>query len=209
MTLEKINKINDFMMGILKVLYLNFLWLIFSILGLGILGVGPATYALMKYFDQWLRLKNEPPITHSFYLYFKERFWQSVIIGFISGGSLAMVTINFFYVKNYYIRLVNMVFIFLILIGFTHIFKVMVAMNFKKIYELVRSSFLLGYGYLLQTVVAWAIVISVYLLAAKFVPILIVIFGVGFAGLVISGAGNLIIKNLFKEAPDQGQELSK
>lgn len=203
MTLEKINKINDFLLGMFKLIYLNILWLATTTLGLVVFGVGPATYALNKYLDQWLRLKNEPPLTKSFFKYFFERYWQACSLGVLTAGTLAIVIINLFNSKVYLIRLVNMLFAFLLLIGFTHLFKLMAATTFKKATELIRGSVLLGFGYLLQTVVAWAIVIGSYLLVAKFVPILDLIFGVGFAGFILSSAGNLIFKNVFKDDQQQ------
>lgn len=209
MTLEKIDKMNSYLIGFLKILYLNLLWLGFTLLGLVVFGIGPATYALTKYYDQWLRLKNEPHVTRSFYQYYKERFWQSCLVTLVAGGAIGIVVVNFFYAKNYYIRIVNMVFIFLLLIGFSHIFKVMVATNFQKFYEIVRGSFLLGFGYLLQTVVAWVIIIGVYLLLAKLMPILIFILGISFVALILTVAGNIIIKNLYRTDVEPGKEVIK
>ncbi|MFD1466540.1 YesL family protein [Lapidilactobacillus mulanensis] len=197
MTIEKIAKLNGYMIGIFKIIYLNILWLVFSILGLGIFGIGPAFYALNKYLDQWLRLKREIPITKNFCHYFFERFWQSVAISAIYAGLFLIVIVNLFYLKNSYLRIVNLIFLFFVLIACTHVYKVMVSTNFNKVYEVIRGAFLLGFGYLFQTVIAWLVVIGVYLLISKFVPVLLAIFGMGFVVFILSLDGNLIIKNLY------------
>lgn len=196
-SIEKLIKINDAMIGMFKVLYLNLLWGAFSLLGLGVLGFGPATYAMTKYMDQWLRLKNHPPITKSFWQYYKERFWQANAIGWLCTAALGIVTVNLFMVKNGTLRLVNVAFLLLFVIAFMYIFKVMVAIKFDKVYEIIRGAFLLGFGYLLQTLIAVAVLVVVYLLVASFVPVLLVLFGVGFVGLVQCVTGNLILGKLY------------
>lgn len=196
-SIEKLIKINDAMIGMFKVLYLNLLWGAFTLLGLGVLGFGPATYAMSKYLDQWLRLKNHPPITKSFWQYYKERFWQANAIGWLCLAAFGIVTVNLFMVKNGTLRLVNVAFLLLFVIAFMYIFKVMVAIKFDRIYEIIRGAFLLGFGYLLQTLIAVAVLVVAYLLAAAFVPVLLVLFGVGFVGLVQCITGNLILGKLY------------
>lgn len=196
MTLENLQKINNVFIGMFKIIYLNILWFAFSILGLGVFGIGPATYAMSKYLDQWLRLKREIPITKNFTHYFFERYWQSVAISLIYAAGLVIVLVNLFNLKNNSLRIVNIVFLFFILVAFTHVFKVMVSTNFKKIYELIRGAFLLGFGYLFQTALAWVVIGAIYLIISKFVPILLPIYGIGFVGFVLNLDGNWILRNL-------------
>ncbi len=64
MTIEKITKINDGLTAFLTLIALHFLWL--SVTLGNLLGIGPASYAMMKYYDRWLRLHERPPLIKSF-----------------------------------------------------------------------------------------------------------------------------------------------
>lgn len=55
MTIEKITKINEGLLAFLTLIALHFLWLSVTLLGGVLFGIGPASYAMMKYYDRWLR----------------------------------------------------------------------------------------------------------------------------------------------------------
>ena len=76
MTIEKITKINEGLLAFLTLIALHFLWLSVTLLGGVLFGIGPASYAMMKYYDRWLRLHERPPLIKSFFYYSKERFRQ-------------------------------------------------------------------------------------------------------------------------------------
>jgi len=58
MNLDKIIRVNDLLLAVYRVILLQFLWLSVTLLGGVVFGIGPATYALMKTYDRWLRLKE-------------------------------------------------------------------------------------------------------------------------------------------------------
>src|SRR5699024_264615 len=66
-----------------KMILLNFLWLIFTILGLGVLGISPATSALVYVMYQWFEGGTDIPIFKTFYSFYKENFWNTNGIGLI------------------------------------------------------------------------------------------------------------------------------
>ncbi|MBO0993175.1 YesL family protein [Bacillus sp. SD088] len=75
----------------LKLVYVNLLWFLFTLLGLGILGIFPATVALCKIQQQWLTQKNESsPIFILYWQEYKQNFLKVnmlaitlFVIGFI------------------------------------------------------------------------------------------------------------------------------
>lgn len=96
MTIEKITKINEGLLAFLTLIALHFLWLSVTLLGGILFGIGPASYAMMKYYDRWLRLHERPPLIKSFFYYSKERFRQSVLISWLFLIIAAIVITNIF-----------------------------------------------------------------------------------------------------------------
>lgn len=206
LSLEKITKINDFMIGILRVAYLNLLWIGFSLLGLGLFGAGPATYAMMKYYDRWLRCQEELPVGRTFWKFYKERFKQSVLVSWIILGVLSILIINIFHVTEWYLQVANVLMLALSLVGITHLYNVMAALDFSTLREITRASFMMGLGYLHYTIILWTVLIGIYyLVSVKFISLLF-LFGIGFTGLAISYVGKRIIAD-FEEEPEQDEEI--
>ncbi|WP_440897038.1 YesL family protein [Amphibacillus sp. Q70] len=56
--------------------YLNILWMLFSLLGLGLFGIGPATLAVFSIIRDKLQENESGTIWRSFYLVFKNNFWR-------------------------------------------------------------------------------------------------------------------------------------
>lgn len=198
MTLEKINKMNDVLIGILKVAYLNLLWLVFTLLGLFFFGIGPATYAMMKYYDRWLRLKEALPVTKSFWRFYKERFRQSVAISWIYLAVFGILWVNLFSLTQWYLQAANVVILVVVLFSLTHVFTVMAATSFKKIWEVLRGAALLGLGYLHYTIISWTVILGGYVLLARTAPAVVFLFGVGGAGFILGIAGKLILEGFME-----------
>ncbi|MGX7132704.1 YesL family protein [Enterococcus songbeiensis] len=198
MTLEKINKMNDVLIGILKVAYLNLLWLVFTLLGLFFFGIGPATYAMMKYYDRWLRLKEALPVTKSFWRFYKERFRQSVAISWIYLVLFGILWVNLFSLTQWYLQAANVVILVVVLFSLTHVFTVMAATSFKKIWEVLRGAALLGLGYLHYTIISWTVILGGYVLLARTAPAVVFLFGVGGAGFILGIAGKLILEGFME-----------
>ncbi|ADU29616.1 YesL family protein [Evansella cellulosilytica] len=74
----------------MKLAYLNVLWILFSLLGLIVLGVAPATTAMNTIIRQWFLGNDSIPIFKSFWITYKAEFLRSnlffvalTVIGFI------------------------------------------------------------------------------------------------------------------------------
>ncbi|WP_440896940.1 YesL family protein [Amphibacillus sp. Q70] len=77
--------------------YLNLLWLGFSLLGLGLLGVFPATVALYTVLRNWLINDSDISIIKLFWLTFKKDFLRANILGFILVGVGFVIWFNYQY----------------------------------------------------------------------------------------------------------------
>lgn len=68
---------------VMRMAYLNILWLLFSVLGLGIFGVIPATIAVFAIQRKWLQEEEDIPIFFTFWHQYKTNFVSSNKLGII------------------------------------------------------------------------------------------------------------------------------
>ncbi|MGP4038684.1 YesL family protein [Gracilibacillus sp. D59] len=68
---------------ILKFAFVNVLWICFSLLGLLIFGLFPATISMFAVLRKWIMGETEIPIFRSFWTYFKKDFIKSNVLGLI------------------------------------------------------------------------------------------------------------------------------
>lgn len=207
-SLENLDKMNQRLMGFWKLVYLNILWILFTLLGLGLLGVGPATYALTKYFDQWFRLKNEPPVFKTFWMYYKERFKQSVFVSWILLAVSYVLIVNLFNLTAWYLQVANVLALVVLIIGGTHVYTVMAALTFETIPEILRASLMIGVGYLHYTIILWTVVLGFQYVLSITYPSLLFLFGIGFTIASIVFVGKRIIGD-FEDETTEGKENKK
>lgn len=77
------NKLNSIGEWIIRLVFLNFLWIGGSIVGLGILGVFPATSALFSVLRRWFLKDKRVKIAPEFFKYYKKDFWKSNALGYV------------------------------------------------------------------------------------------------------------------------------
>ena len=76
---------------ILRFLYIHLLWMVFSLLGLVIFGVFPATVSLFAVTRKWLLGETDLPIFATFLSVFKQEFMKSNLLGILlSFGGLVL-----------------------------------------------------------------------------------------------------------------------
>jgi len=196
MNLDKIIRVNDLLLAVYRVILLQFLWLSVTLLGGVVFGIGPATYALMKTYDRWLRLKEQQPMIRQFFHYSKERFRQSVLISWLIGLSMGIVVTNLFNAGSWFIQIANLLFLVALLFMFMNVYSIMAAVNYPSIKAILTGSLLLGFGYLHYSIITWSILVAGYLLIATYLPILIVCAGVSIFGLIIATSAQKIINDI-------------
>lgn len=83
---------------LMKLAYINLLWILFTILGLGILGVAPATVAMLNIIRGWIRGDTEEPILKTFWQTYKKEFVKANMLGitYIFVGIILYVDIVYF-----------------------------------------------------------------------------------------------------------------
>lgn len=133
----------------MKIAYINLLWIIFTMMGLVVFGVIPASVALLAVVRQWLMKDIDIPIFKQFFLAYKKEFIRSNLFGLIFIVAFVILYTNFSYIFQESGALQVILTIGLIINGFIflittiYFFPVYVHYNLK-FHEYIKHSFLMG-----------------------------------------------------------------
>ena len=134
------------MVWITNLAYLQILWILFSLLGLVVFGVFPATVSVFYIIRRWLRRDGDVPIFQSFWQTYKKEFVRINILGII----LSIIGIILYFDMKFFefdgaisgIGLIIILFAIYMYIGtLIFFFPVYVQFNFKLL-DYIKYSFL-------------------------------------------------------------------
>ncbi|GAE92818.1 hypothetical protein JCM21714_1838 [Gracilibacillus boraciitolerans JCM 21714] len=130
---------------IAKVAYLNLLWVGFTLLGLVVAGLFPATAATFTVTRKWVTGYTDIPLFKTFWKAFRQSLVQSNILGYLIAGMAYILYLDFLFitvVANNYVMLLTIPFLFvtiLYLLTAFYIFPVYVYFDMKVI-QVIKSS---------------------------------------------------------------------
>ncbi|RLQ94289.1 YesL family protein [Falsibacillus albus] len=76
---------------ITRLVYLQFLWTVFLIFGLGVLGIFPSTFAMFAVARQWIRRQEDLPMTKYFWQMYRRDWLMANLIGWgMTAGSFIL-----------------------------------------------------------------------------------------------------------------------
>lgn len=169
---------------------LNILWLLFSLLGLFVLGIFPATVALFAVMRKLIMSTENVSILKLFWITFKVEFFKANIIGYIFFivGILLYIDLrvlqqldtNFF---NLLMTIITYIIGLIYLLTLLHVFPVFVHFNLKT-REYIKYAFILSIGRPLQSLLM-IIVLGIVIVLLIQVPGLIPVFGGSLISLII------------------------
>ncbi len=166
---------------IYKFIALNFLWLLFLLLGLGIFGFMPATVALFSIIRQWIKGEKNIPLFKTYFKFYKAEFIRSNIIGIIFLLIFYLIYVNFSFVSFFYPENIQ-IFIYMlilfvgliVLMTFINLFPVMAHFEYKTL-QYIKVAAGLVFLQPLRTLLQITWVIAYVLIAINFPKIFIVI----------------------------------
>lgn len=197
---EKIGKLYEFSTWVYRLAYLNILWLLFSILGLGIFGIVPATVASFAVSREWIKNKNENNIFFLFWKVYKKELIKSNLLGltlFFIGFALylnfefSMMQTNIFifgiirvfFLISFFVYFLTLVFVFPSYVHFE-----------LKVFQLLKHSFFIAVARPLETMII-LLLFSVIYFTLLLIPGLIPFFGISlFAFLAMTVSLNAFSK---------------
>lgn len=194
-------RVNTVLTGAYKLVYLNLLWLVTTVAGLGVLGVGPASYALARYVDRWFRLGEEPPVTRAFFAAVREQYGRSVIVSWIYLAAGTVILTNVFGATSWYVQMLNVVALVVYAVSLFYVFSVMAALDLRTLRETVAASLMLGFGSLHWTVLGGTAVLGAgYVLSQHALPVL-GLLGAALPAAVVGFVTRVVYRDLDGESP--------
>ena len=194
--LKSVERLNHVLTIILNLVYVNFLWLLFTIFGLGIFGIGPSTYALVSICRQWVRGNHSLPVFKTFWKYYKESFKESVIISWIYLIGGIVLIVDLMHVANWYVRVALFVFSFIYLLSLVYIFPIMAHYNLKGILFKMKMSLIFGFSYLQYSLVLFLVTGGIYWAATTFFPGVLTFLGISFLFYLITWTANQVFTRM-------------
>lgn len=176
---------------LMKLAYINILWIAFTLSGLIIFGIFPATTAMFVIIRKTLMDKDEIPITKTFWESYKSEFIKSNLLGLVLIISGYILFINIHFLSNS-TGLINLLYYptLMIALGFIltlfYVFPTFVHFELR-IHQIIKHAFLIMLMNPLSTILMVIGTFAVYLLMTT-IPGLIPLFSASILSLVIMWA---------------------
>lgn len=182
-------KLYDISSWITKMMYLNLLWIVFSLLGLVVFGLFPATAAMFAVTRKWVLGEKEIPVTKTFWKAYKSGFLQINIIGLVitAIGAILYIDLRFFQTSEHVLlSFLAFFIIFALFIFFAvilYIFPMYVHYKFNT-FEYLKKSLIIVIGKPLNSIM---MIVGSYLLYVVYsmVPFLILLVSGSLASFVL------------------------
>lgn len=180
----------------LKLFILNLLWFIFSLLGLGLLGLFPSTISVYALLRQMIMKPQDIPNIKTFWNTYKQEFIRAnllgytlVIIGYILYIDLKVLQQLESNILNQSITIIIYILLVIYLLTFLHLFPIYVHFD-MRFFDYIKHSFVLVIGKPIQTLIV-IVGIGVTILVYIKVPGLIPVFGISVFCFIIMKTASL------------------
>ncbi|WP_099159509.1 YesL family protein [Virgibacillus ndiopensis] len=190
-----------------KFLYVNVLWITFSLLGLLLVGFFPATVAMFSVVRKWVLLETDIPVFKTFWTAYKKEFVNSNVLGYILSiiGYILYLDLiiskdatNPFLQITYYLLLIVIV---IYLLTVLYIFPIFVHFE-TKLLQVFKNAFLIMITHPAISVLM-GIAASVIYLINYLVPIVIIVFGGSILAYVVMWHSNFAFVKLQKQLENE------
>lgn len=186
--------------------YLNFLWVVFSLFGMIVLGIAPSTSALFAVIRKLHQGEEEIPITKTFFTYYRKDFWMANALFYILFAVGAILVVDMFFLYHVH-NLLSTIFLYLLIvlsilyiIMLLFIFPVFVHFDLK-LFGYIKQAFLIGMMNPLYVVMMVISLMVVHFILIYF-KTLFFIFGGSLSALIIMATCDQVFKKL-----KQGSEI--
>jgi uncharacterized membrane protein YesL len=150
-----------------------------TLLGLVVLGVGPASYAMAKYVDRWVRYGETPPAARTFWRYAREQATRSMLVSWILVAAGGVIVTNVFLAPSWYVQILNVGALLVLGVAWSYVFPVLAATDVPTVSRQLGAALLIGVGSLHWTIVGATAVAATWWVLWQLAPVLLVMFGAG------------------------------
>lgn len=192
---ESFATLNHWLGAFWRLIYLNLLWTLVTLLGLVVMGIGPASYALATCLDGWVRRGEGPPTAATFFRSAREQGFRPVIMGWLLLGAGTVIVVNLLSLTDWYLRVANLVALAaLVLIG-AYVFFVMAATEVVGVRRQIVTALLLGIGSLHWSVLGATGVTLAYLAMFRLAMPLLFLLGAVLPALLVA----LVLRSAWRD----------
>lgn len=183
--------------------YINLLWIVFSLLGLGALGFFPATISMFTIIRKWIMGETDIPIFRTFWNTYKSEFLKSNGLGYIIVALIAIIILDLVFMKNSGSNFMSAIhiplymFIFAVAMTMFYLFPVYVHYELK-IFQMIKNAFLTMLINPIENIVIITGIAAVYFVV-KFIPGLGFFFGGSLSAAIIMAACYLAFTKVDKK----------
>lgn len=198
---------------IMRLAYVNILWIFFTVIGLVIFTVTPATVAMFTVVRKWVMGEIDVPVFRLFWNSFRKEFIRANLLGLILGLIGFILYIDFLYIVNIdgvYSSVLNVgliVVLFFYIVVLLQIFPVFVHYELKT-FQYLKYAMFIGLSFPLRTVMVAMGVVVVYFIITLF-PGLHLFFSASTVSYIIMWISNNTFKKIEesqKKADEDAQE---
>ena len=166
--------------------YVNLLWIGFSLLGLVVLGISPATLAMFTIIRKWIMGESEIPVFQTFWNSYKKEFLKGNGLGIVIALLAYIIFIDLSYIKlDTIIQIPLYLITFAIAMTILYIFPVYVHYN-VTFFQLFKNAFFIMMMNPLASIMMLIGFVALFFVM-KFLPALLFFFGGSLsAGIIMS-----------------------
>ncbi|WP_210469762.1 YesL family protein [Sporosarcina sp. 6E9] len=171
-----------FALWITKLAYVNLLWVAFTVCGLVIFGILPATAGMFAVTRKWIMGEQDIPIAKTFLATYRKEFFKVNAVGLSLFLVIYLLTIQFQVLRsmdgiNYFIAsYVVLALFFIISIALLYLFPIYVHFNLT-VFDHLKWSFVIGIIHPILTVFLMVVVVVLNYATFIYIPGLLFFFG--------------------------------
>ncbi|TQS71080.1 DUF624 domain-containing protein [Ornithinibacillus gellani] len=185
-----INGYYTFSVWITRLAYLNFLWVIFTLLGLGLFGIMPATVAMFAVVRKWNMGEKDIAIFKLFWQTYRQEFVKANVFGLILFGLGYILSIEFqiistqtsltYLIVRFSILAIALLYVIILL----YFFPIFVHFNLRTLHYL-KWPFIIGVIHPILTVFLFISIGLLHYVTFITVPALLFFFGASVTAFII------------------------
>lgn len=204
-----------FSVWVVKIVYLNVLWMIFTVIGLGVLGLMPSTAAMFAVVRKWLMGEEDDiPIFKTFKDSFRTEFVKANILGYILlvVGYFLYIDIQFMRLQEglFFQALTYLIIVVFVLYSVTLLYMFPVFVHFElKMRQYIKWPLALGIMHPIITLLVGAGLFIVYFVTIRLIPILFILFGPPLIAFVLTWGARLIFNKLKQKGKESEENESE
>jgi len=168
----------------MRLAYVNLLWILFILLGLGLFGAMPATVAMFAVTRKWVMGDTDIPVFVTFWRAYRGEFVQANLIGLalVVIGGVLYLDVKYFYAQHtpifqiIEIAILSLLLLFWIIV--LYIFPVFVHFQLKTL-DYFKYAFFIGVSHPLRTLMMVVGSVVVFIMITSFPQLIFLFSGSG------------------------------